>query len=283
MISGRSVILGVIGDPIKHSFSPYLHNSVASELGINVCYVPFQVKPADLQDAVAGLKAMGIKGFNVTVPHKERIIPLLDHCDADALAMGAVNTVVNKDGVLFGYNTDGKGFLYSLLNHHQVPIKDKHIVFLGAGGTAKALSYVCLQNQVSSITIINRSLAKASLLKEELLTLNLATDICVLQRDDLACIAALSQADLVINVTSLGMSADDALPFDSTDWFRVDQCLFDVIYNPKETRFLSLGRERGLKTINGLTMLAAQAAYAFELFLDVDAPMASFFNALESM
>ncbi len=114
MISGRTVILGVIGDPITHSFSPYLHNGVAATLGLDFCYVPYHVNSDSLQDAVAGLKALGVRGFNVTVPHKEAIMSYLDHCDEAALAMGAVNTVVNRDGQLYGYNTDGKGFLYAL-------------------------------------------------------------------------------------------------------------------------------------------------------------------------
>ncbi|MAQ64071.1 MAG: shikimate dehydrogenase [Actinobacteria bacterium] len=283
MISGRTVILGVIGDPITHSFSPYLHNGVAATLGLDLCYVPYHVNSDSLQDAVAGLKALGVRGFNVTVPHKEAIMSYLDHCDEVALAMGAVNTVVNRDGQLYGYNTDGKGFLYALSDHHNETIQGKHIVFLGAGGTAKALSYVCLKNQVASLSIINRSLDKASLLQKELLTLNGDVPIHVFSRDDDASLAVLKQADLIINVTSLGLSSDDDLPVVSTDWFRTEQCLVDVIYNPKETQFLLLGREHGLKTINGLAMLAAQAAYAFELFVDRDAPFDEFFSMLADL
>ena len=283
MISGKTTILGVIGDPIDHSFSPYLHNSVAGKLDMDLCYVPFHVKSTFLKDAVMGLSSLGIKGFNVTVPHKEAIIDYLDYCDEDALAMGAVNTVVNKEGKLYGYNTDGKGFLYAISQYYQESIKDKHLVFLGAGGTAKALSYVCLKQGVASLSIINRTLDKAMLLKEDLLMLNSAIPIHVVQQGDVSCSELLYQADIVINVTSLGLLDTDSLPVHNIDWFRPDHCLIDVIYNPKETRFLSLGRQHGLKTMNGLGMLIAQAAYAFELFFDVDAPLDLFFSMMEEL
>ncbi|MBI60013.1 shikimate dehydrogenase [bacterium] len=282
MISGETIILGVFGDPITHSYSPQLHNSVAKSLGLDCCYVAFPVKANCLQAAVQGLDALGIRGINVTVPHKETIMSFLDCCDEDALAMGAVNTIVNRDGLLHGYNTDGKGFIYSLCEYHQQSVKGKNIVFLGAGGTAKALSYTCLNQEVASLTIINRTVEKAASIKDELLQSNSSIPVQTFATADTACLEVLNQADIIVNVTSLGLANQDPLPIQTLDWMHAKQCLIDVIYNPRETRFLAAGKQKGLTVINGLAMLIAQAAYSFSLFMDVDPPFEHFFSQLNS-
>jgi shikimate dehydrogenase len=281
---GKTTILGVIGDPIKHSYSPFLHQGAAAELGLTICYVPFHVRADQLPTAVAGLKALGVTGFNVTVPHKEAIIPYLDDCDPDALAMGAVNTVINRKGVLTGYNTDGLGFIYALTKYYNEDLVGKRVVFIGAGGTAKALGVVCLDAEIASLTIINRTLEKAESLKDALQKRKTKCDINCFKTDTSEATEALSDADIVINLTSLGLHESDSLPVLHTDWMQARQCFVDVIYNPRQTQFLACAKAQGGRTINGLAMLVAQAAYAFALFCDqAEVPFKAFFNQMEAL
>jgi shikimate dehydrogenase len=153
-ITGKTRICGLIGDPVEHTMSPAMHNAAFAELGLDFAYLPFRVRPVDLAAAVGGLRALNAIGFNVTIPHKVAVIPLLDELDSLAEKIGAVNTVVNDSGVLKGYNTDASGFLQALLDHDIEP-RDKNIVLLGAGGAARAIAYI-LADRGARLTILNR-------------------------------------------------------------------------------------------------------------------------------
>ncbi|RAP28753.1 shikimate dehydrogenase [Candidatus Marinamargulisbacteria bacterium SCGC AG-343-D04] len=272
MITGSTQLLGVIGDPISHSDSPLIHNAMLSLHEIDMVYLPFHVKPEKLQETVQALKSMNVRGFNVTVPHKESILQCLDEVDESALQVGAVNTVINEKGRLIGYNTDGRGFLFTLKEQYGFDLRDKHVCILGSGGTAKALSLVCASQGISKLSIINRTLTKAQQLGDVLSDQSdCSIEAFQLNSDD--SFVALEGADLIIQTTSVGMILEEC-PLNDFKWVSSDKICYDVIYKPRKTRFLTLAEEAGAKTINGVHMLVAQAMYAYTLFTGTDADYA---------
>jgi shikimate dehydrogenase len=269
-ISGKTKICALIGDPIEHTMSPVMHNTAYKKLGLDYIYIPFRVKPEQLAQAVAGLRALNVRGFNVTIPHKVAIIPLLDGLDPLAEKIGAVNTVVNNDGELRGFNTDAAGFLRALLEHGIKP-KGKKVIVLGAGGASRAITYI-LAEKGAHLTILNR--------QQEL---DWAEDIAQLIREDLRqevkvlelghLTEALAGADLLVNATSVGMSPaikDSPVTAGLLDKVPV---VFDIVYNPIITRLLREAALAGAKTIGGLDMLAWQGALAFEMWTGQTAPI----------
>lgn len=252
-------LYGVIGDPIGHSMSPDMHNDAFQSLSMDAHYHAFQIEKKDLEAAVLGMKAIGISGFNVTVPHKTAIMPLLDEVDPLAQAIGAVNTVVLDNGRFIGYNTDGEGFLAGLEVEYDGNVIDKRILLLGAGGSARAIYYTLSQKGAMHIDIGNRTLEKAEELKKRcpypvktsLLTLDEAAE-------------KLADYDIIIQTTSIGMSPNvEAMPI-SLDNLHPDAFVADIIYNPIETAFMKEAKVRGAKSQNGAKMLSFQGALAFE-------------------
>ena len=271
-ISGKTRICGLIGDPVEHTMSPVMHNTAYEKLGLDYVYIAFGVKPEHLTQAVAGLKALNVRGFNVTIPHKVSVIPLLDGLDPLAEKIGAVNTVVNEDGELRGYNTDASGFLRALLDKNVEPA-DKNVVILGAGGASRAISYV-LAERGAHLTILNRKLEldwaeDIAGLIEDLL----GRRVRVLELLDDLLAEALDGAEALVNATSVGMSpaADRALV--PAGLLRKDMTVFDVVYNPIETRLLREAAAAGARTISGIDMLAWQGALAFEKWTGQPAPV----------
>lgn len=268
-ISGKTKICALIGDPVEHSMSPAMHNIAFQKLGLDYRYIAFHVKPEQLASAVEGLKALNVVGFNVTMPLKVAIIPLLDSLDPLAKKIGAVNTVVNDNGKLKGYNTDAGGFLRALTENGFEP-KNKKVVILGAGGASRAISYILAQ-EGSLLSILNR--------QQEL---NWAEDIARLIRQDLGrevtvlelghLAEALPGADLLVNATSVGMSPKaDASPV-SAELLPEVPLVFDIVYNPITTRLLKEAGNSGARIISGLDMLVWQAALAFEMWTKCQAP-----------
>ncbi len=262
-ITGKTEICGVIGDPIEHTMSPVMHNAAFKKLGIDDVYLPFRVVKEELNEAIRGMRALNIRGFNVTIPHKVAIIPLLDKLDFLAERIGAVNTVVNDDGILSGYNTDGTGFLQSMLEHGIEP-KEKNIVILGAGGASRALSFT-LAERGGNLVILNRLLEFEW--AEELaqkLAHTFKREVKALELDERNLSKALEGADILIHATNVGMSPD----FDETlvprKLLRPDLVVFDIVYNPIRTRLLREAEEAGAMTVGGLNMLAWQGVMAFE-------------------
>lgn len=256
-------LFAVIGDPIAHSMSPLMHNDLFGVYGINAHYHPLLVKKESLQEAVAGLKAIGISGFNVTVPHKERIIPFLDYVDPLAGSIGAVNTVVNKEGKLHGYNTDGTGYVAGL--QAALPeFKNKRTLIIGAGGAARGIYFALAAAGLQHIDLCNRTAEKAELIKNEC---PYEVQTTVYSKDMAE--KELSQYGLIIQTTPIGMSAaSQGLPLSLQ---RLDSKTFvsDIIYNPLYSPFLLQAQKAGAEIQNGLPMFVYQGALAFELWTGI--------------
>jgi len=270
-ISGETKICALIGDPVEHTMSPVMHNTAYEKLGLDYIYIPFRVTPEQLEQAVDGLRALNVRGFNVTIPHKVTIIPMLDGLDPIAEKIGAVNTVVNTDGELRGYNTDADGFLKALLEWGIEP-GGKNVVVLGAGGAARAVTYI-LADKVGSLAILNRQeeLDWAENIAE-LIEEDFGRVVRVLELRDEFLAEALQKADILVNATSVGMSpAGDKSPVPA-GLLRKDLVVFDVVYNPINTRLLNEAKAAGARTISGIDMLAWQGALAFEKWTGQAAP-----------
>ena len=266
MLTGKTKNLGVLGWPIAHSLSPVLQNAAIGKAGVDYVYTALPVRPEDLPAAVAGLRALQFCGWNVTIPHKTAIMPLLDAIDEDARIIGAVNTVVNEDGHLTGYNTDVTGFIQALLDAGFAP-QGKTAVLLGAGGAARAVIWGLIKAGTAAIHIGVRNPAKIQPLVREFgayVTLTASH----WEQEDFA--AKLLSADLLVNTTPLGMTPQtDAMP--PVDWSNVkaDAFVYDIIYTPAETRLLREAREHGHRILNGEGMLAGQGAAAFHKWTGV--------------
>ncbi|WNS74372.1 shikimate dehydrogenase [Bacillus sp. DTU_2020_1000418_1_SI_GHA_SEK_038] len=248
----------VIGDPIAHSMSPAMHNDLFQAYGIDAHYQPLHVKREDLADAIKGLKAIGISGFNVTVPHKETIIPLLDELDPLAQSIGAVNTVVNLEGKLIGYNTDGSGYVKGL--QEEMPnLKDKKVLVIGAGGAARAIYFTIAAAGAEKLDICNRTVSKAAIIKNEC-PYYVNSDVYDIRNAE----ENLELYDLVIQTTPAGMAPKiQDLPL-SLHNLKEGALASDIIYNPLETIFLKEAKNKGASIQNGLNMFVYQGALAFE-------------------
>ncbi len=268
---------GIVGDPVEHSLSPVMHNAAFRELGINSVYVPFRVLSRYLGDAVQGLRSQGVLGFNVTVPHKVRILKHLRKLDPLARRIGAVNTVQNVDGKLVGYNTDATGAVKTL-EQNGVRLRDSAVTILGAGGAARAIVFA-LAGISPKIAVLNRTPEKALRLRGEVKRkTQRSIDIGQLTRGNLA--KALSATDVLVNATSVGMERDsDRLPIDEAD-LRRNLTVLDIVYAKWETDLLRKARLTGCKTIGGIEMLLRQGAAAFEIWTGREAPLNTMREAL---
>lgn len=267
-IDSNTVLYGVIGDPIRHSKSPIMMNRAFRETGINGVYAAFHVTSDRIADFAAGVRAMGIRGVNVTIPHKLDIMSVLNEIDEGALAIGAVNTIVNDAGRLIGYNTDGIGYVRSLKEEAEHELAGKRIVVIGAGGAARGIVYALTSESPSRITIANRSVDRA---RELALAFQDIADIEAISNEQLQ--AACGQADIVINTTSVGMFPKTGeTPIDAA-WLRPGAVASDLIYNPLKTTFLEQAEQRGCRIHGGLGMFIYQGAYAFEYWTGQPAPV----------
>ncbi|MCK6075344.1 shikimate dehydrogenase [Paenibacillus silvae] len=268
--SSLPVLLGVMGDPIAHSKSPAMHNAALQAAGVEGMYMPLHVKPDQLQAAVRGITALGYRGVNVTIPHKEQVMQYLDVIDESARLIGAVNTIVNDNGTLTGYNTDGMGYVRSLKEEAVPQIEGKRIAVLGAGGAARGVIYALALEKPEQISILNRTADRAAALAEDLRSYSLG-DISGSGMHEAQ--AVLADADIVINTTAAGMHPHvHDLPVDPA-WIREGAAVSDLIYNPLETRMLRESRMRGCTVHGGLGMFIYQGAIAFEHWLGIPAPI----------
>ena len=266
MIDGKTQLIGLIGHPVGHSFSPAMHNAAAAALGLNIAYVPLPVRPEQLPDALRGLAALGFRGVNVTVPHKEAVISHLNAVFPATRTIGAVNTVVIGDGHLTGFNTDWSGFL-SDLESHRLALYGRDCLVLGAGGSARAVVYARLRRG-SRVTALARRPEQAQRLATELgRAFPSAATVTVGSLDDAPQVAAHLDEPILINTTPLGMAGEylDLSPWPDDAPFPRGAFVYDLIYNPRETRFMAQARTAGRRTTNGLGMLVRQAAEAFEV------------------
>lgn len=251
-------LFAVIGDPIAHSMSPLMHNDLFQHYGIDAHYHAFAIKEKNLQDAVKGFRAIGLSGFNVTVPHKIAIMAYLDHIDPLAESIGAVNTVVNENGKLIGYNTDGSGFVRGLKSRLST-IQNKKVLIIGAGGAARAIYFTLGHEGVTEIDLTNRTIEKAVVLSEEC-PYEVSTSILTLSEAE----ANLNVYDIIIQTTSIGMAPQTEYDPLSIHHVRENALVSDIIYNPLETKLLKTAKEHGALTQNGIEMFVYQGALAFE-------------------
>ena len=258
-------LYGVIGDPIAHSLSPEIHQTFYEQTGMDAEYQKIHIKQGMLPEGVQRLKERGFKGFNVTVPHKTDIIPLLDEVDEIAAKVKAVNTVKIEQEKLIGYNTDTFGFLQSL-KEIEPEYKNKNIVIIGAGGAAKAIYHVLLNELVQKLDIANRTMEKAEEIVKS--SANSGVQSTVLRLDKLE--EDINRYDILIQTTSVGLSPNiNETPISLTSWDGKVKTAIDIIYNPRETMFLRQARNKGAKIENGINMLLYQAAFAFEIWTGI--------------
>jgi shikimate dehydrogenase len=260
-VSGKTRIAGIFGYPIEHTLSPSMHNAAFQDLGLDMCYVPFRVLPEALPEAVKAIRSLNMLGVNITVPHKEKVIPLLDKVNEEASFIGAVNTVTNTDGILTGYNTDGRGFLSSL-TEEGISIEGKNILIIGTGGASRAVSYY-LSEKASTLSLFDTDRPKAQKLVNDLSRIR--SNVSLVKDMDYTL-----QPDIVINATPLGLKQDDPLPF-NPDSITSDMVICDLVY--KKTGLLKEAELRGAKIIDGSGMLLWQGVLAFELWTGVKPPV----------
>lgn len=275
-IDSHTILFGVFGDPIRHSRSPIMLNRAFQEAGINGVYAAFHVRPEELGDAVRGIRALGYRGINVTIPHKVEVMQYLDEIDEGAKVVGAVNTIVNESGKLIGYNTDGIGYVRSLKEETGIELKGKSILLLGAGGAARGVAYALAKEGAGCIYIANRTKERALELAG---TISAYTNAIGLGMDELE--QVVDQVQFVLNTTSAGMHPHvDELPL-PISLLRSHHLVSDLIYNPRITRFLREAEALGARIHGGLGMFIYQGAFAFEYWTGTPAPVAAMRQVVE--
>jgi shikimate dehydrogenase len=279
-ISARTKILGIFGHPIEHTLSPAMHNAAIEASGLDMIYIPFSVRASRLRDAVGAIRGLDILGINITIPHKEAVIDLLDKLSEEARAIGAVNTIINSNGMLIGFNTDGQGYLRSLKGDTGFNPKEKDIVMVGAGGAARGILNALAGEGPGSIIIANRTIAKAELLINEFKVKFPDIDLraCALDVSELR--DPLKNATLLINTTSLGMEGKGILELPLEE-LPGDAVVSDIVYKPLKTDFLKRAQDIGLIIHDGLGMLVQQGAISFKIWTGLDAPVDIMRNTVE--
>ncbi|AVB75474.1 Shikimate dehydrogenase [Methanococcus maripaludis] len=263
LIDSKTKLVGLIGHPIDHSFSPIMHNAAIKDLKINYRYFAFDVSEKNLKDVVTGAKALNFRGFNVTIPHKVNIMKYLDEIDCDAEVIGAVNTVKIENGKAIGYNTDGIGVKKALEEKTGILI-NKNILIIGSGGASRAVSFELAKD--NNLTIVNRNIEKAENLSKEISK--------KLKKENPLNYGGLDinieNFDIIINTTPVGMypntEVDPVIPLHN---IKKDAVVMDLIYNPLEPVFLKEAKKYGAKTINGIGMLVYQGAVSFEIWTGI--------------
>lgn len=257
MIKASTRILGVIGNPVGHSLSPVIHNTAIAHVGCDHAYVAFE--PLTAEAAIDAMRALKIRGFSVTIPFKESVIPFLDRLDPAAEHTGSVNTVVNDDGVLTGYSTDGAGAV-GALTEAGVSLAGKRVRILGSGGAARAIAFALLNSGVETIELSARNEATRGLLARALDDVKPGTSVQA------------TGYDILINTTPVGMSPHKSETPVPASELREGTVVMDIVYNPRQTMLLADAKKAGSRTIDGIGMFVEQAALQFELFTGADAP-----------
>ena len=271
-LSGKSKLYGILGDPVAHSLSPLMQNRAFLENQIDAVYVPCHVSSDDLPAAVEGLRALGIAGVNVTIPHKEKIIPLLDQIDPTAQLIGAVNTVVNNAGTLIGYNTDASGFIRSVCQELKFSPAGRQVVLLGAGGACRAAVVALASAGVKSIIIANRHRERGENIINDLKPHFGGVHFYATNYSDISYLESLSVADLIVNTTSVGLHGEK-MNFLPLEHIKGSALIFDMIYSLSETSLIKSARSANLHCADGLGMLAAQGEDAFSLWTGIQLPV----------
>jgi len=270
MVTGSTLLAGIIGHPVTHSRSPQIHNSAFSHCGLNWIYVPMDVSPASLGKAVQGLKALGFRGSNVTVPFKEEVLQYVDTISEDASNIGAVNTIDFTNGHLRGENTDWVGFIRDL-EERSIRLHGKKALVLGTGGAARAIVYAFLKRE-AFVVVCGRDPSKSSAVADHFRNLLSEPRIKAVEWNDLEDIQ--QDVDIVVNSTPLGMPPyEGMIPWPVAVKLPRCELIYDVVYSPPSTRFLECAKDRGIRGLNGLGMLVHQAAESFSLWTGRKAPL----------
>ncbi len=276
MISGTTGPYGIFGYPVEHTFSPGMHNAAFAKLGLDACYVPFAVQPENLENAMKSVLPLGIRGLNITVPHKERVLAYLDELSQDAQLIKAVNTIEVKGGKLIGHNTDGRGFLRSLKENARFNPKGKTFFFIGSGGAARAVAFSLALSGAKKLLFRDIDLKKTKALVADLRK-GTGTDAESVSEALLPAYA--KEADCLINATPLGLKTTDPLPISGEHILR-RHLVCDLVYNPVETALLKEAKVRGARRHSGIGMLLYQGVIAFEIWTHRKAPVRIMKNAL---
>ncbi len=275
-------IIGLIGHPIKHTYSPFIHNIAIELKKLDYIYLPFDVPAASLRNAVKGMNALGIKGYNVTIPHKENIIQYLNNVSEEASIIGSVNTVLNDHGKLFGYNTDVHGVLETL-NPYKEGIAGSQVCVVGAGGVARAVIYALIRHfKPQKIYLINRTEGRADSLKTYFSAKMKFDAFKTLELFPPDLVEVFRDSKLIINATPVGMFPEnDDMITTLEESFMKDQVVFDLVYNPPKTKLLQTAEKQGAIALDGLRMLISQAAKAFELWTGEQVPVEELQRSLQ--
>lgn len=279
-ITTKTKVIGIFGDPIEHSLSPPMQNAAIKSLGLDMIYIPWHVKPQHLEMALNGVRAMGIRGINLTIPHKERALNYIDSVSDEVGIIGATNTIVNDRGKLVGYNTDGKGLLLALKKEYTFMPKGKKVVIIGAGGAARGIAAAMAVEGATTVIIANRTLGKAeSLAFEFSLKIQSSTFVGIdLSSEKLS--HAFKNAHLLVNASSAGMGGENDL-YLPLEQLTKETIVVDIVYKPLITSLLRDAKGLGLRTQGGLDMLACQGEIAFELFTGQSPPVNVMLEALQ--
>ncbi|MEW9674312.1 shikimate dehydrogenase [Ammoniphilus sp. 3BR4] len=277
-INGKTQLIGLIASPVSQSLSPTMHNMAFRKLGLNYAYMAFDVEPDQLADVITGIRALNLRGFNVSMPNKMRILPLLDELTPAAQFIGAVNTVVNENGKLIGHNTDGIGYMRSL-KEAGIIYAGKKMTLLGAGGAGTAVAIQAALDGIAEISIFNRddeffprAIRNAEIINEQIK--DRACKVTVYSLEDSEKLKAeISSSDLLTNATSVGMKPEGQSLILESSWLRPDLIVSDVIYNPGKTKLLEQAESVGCHAINGLGMMLWQGAQAFEMWTGQEMPV----------
>lgn len=275
-VTGQTKLIGLIANPVRHSMSPTMHNEAFKKLGLDYIYVAFEVDNDTLSDAVKGLKALKVRGFNVSMPNKIKIIQYLDELSNASKLTGSVNTVVNDNGTLTGHITDGIGFIRAL-SDEGIEVKGKKITILGSGGAGTAIMVQSALEGVKELSIFNRNIELKTTTKNIIKQLNDNTN-CISTlyalEDKSKLREQIESSDILINATGVGMKPqeDQSLITDSSI-LRKELVVFDCIYSPRETKLLAMAKKNGCKTINGLGMVLFQGAASFKLWTGQEMPI----------
>jgi shikimate dehydrogenase len=276
MITGKTGVMGLIGDPVEHSLSSPMHNAAFEYLNLDYVYVPFQVRKAHLKTAIQGAQSLGIKGLNVTIPHKTEVLNYLDALDSTAELIGAVNTIKFDEKGIKGYNTDGLGAVKAI--EEVITVKGKKVVIMGAGGASRAISFQIILNGAGRVVIANRTPEKALLLREDLQE-KLDADVGSVGLDELK--EEIQDGDILINTTPIGMYPNiDQKPLVTSQMMPESLVVNDIIYNPLETGLLREAGKAGAKTVSGVKMLIYQGIESFKIWTGVTPPVEVFEHAL---
>lgn len=279
-VTGKTRVAGIIGFPVAHSLSPVMHNAAFAALGLDWVYVPFPVPPEGLQAGVAGLSALGVAGFSVTIPHKVAILPFLDRISPEAELIGAVNTVALRDGLLTGFNTDGIGLLAALAGKLAFSASGSSILVLGAGGAARSAVVALAGAGALRIDLANRSPENADALVESLSGRLPGCTVTAHSLERLAQPEYLRAFDLIVNTTSVGMKGD-SFPGLSLSGLKPGLAVYDMVYAPPVTPLLAQAVSCGIAAANGLGMLVAQGEAAFAIWTGTAAPEGCMERALQ--